>query len=55
VLVSDALIRDERVARLLEEAERINAQVVVLSSEFEPGDRLNALGGIAALLRYPLG
>lgn len=54
VLVSDALIRDEGIARLLENAERINAGVVVLSSEFEPGTRLNALGGIAALLRYPL-
>ncbi len=55
VLVSDALIRDPGIARLLEEAERINARVVVFSSEFEPGNRLNALGGIAALLRYPLG
>jgi protein pelota len=54
VLVSDTLIRDPGVARLLEEAERINARVVVFSSEFEPGNRLNALGGIAALLRYPL-
>jgi len=29
-------------------------KVVIFSTEFEPGKRLNALGGIAALLRYGL-
>lgn len=55
VLVSDTLIRDAGIARLLEDAEKINARVVVFSSEFDPGEQLNALGGIAALLRYSLG
>jgi protein pelota len=32
----------------------MRAAVVVLSSQFEPGERLAALGGIAALLRYKL-
>ncbi|MBO5367722.1 hypothetical protein J6A32_03780, partial [Methanocorpusculum sp.] len=27
----------------------------VLSTEFEPGKRLEGLGGIAALLRYKIG
>ena len=35
-------------------AERMQAKVVVLSTEFEPGERLMALGGIAALLRYKM-
>jgi protein pelota len=30
----------------------MKATIIVLSSEFEPGERLVALGGIAALLRY---
>ena len=32
----------------------MQATIVVLSTEFEPGERLIALGGIAALLRYKL-
>jgi protein pelota len=54
VIVSDRLIRDPEVARLMEQAEQMNATVTVLSSCFEPGERLWALGGIAALLRYAL-
>ncbi|HSQ92874.1 MAG TPA: mRNA surveillance protein Pelota, partial [Methanoregula sp.] len=42
------------VMRLIEDAEAMRATIVVLSSEFEPGERLVALGGIAALLRYNL-
>jgi protein pelota len=52
VLIADTLLRDAQVARLIEEAEAMRATVVVLSSAFEPGERLAALGGIAALLRY---
>ncbi|KAF5036879.1 eRF1 domain 3 [anaerobic digester metagenome] len=54
VLVSDTLLRDEEATRVIEQAEHINASVVVLSTEFEPGERLAALGGVAALLRYRL-
>jgi protein pelota len=32
----------------------MQATIVVLSTEFEPGERLDALGGIAALLRYKM-
>jgi len=55
VLLTDTLLRDPAVTRLLEKAEGMRAVVVVLSSSFEPGERLDALGGIAALLRYTLG
>jgi protein pelota len=52
VLIADTLLRDPQVTRLIDEAEAMRATLVVLSSAFEPGERLMALGGIAALLRY---
>jgi protein pelota len=54
VLLADTLLRDEEVTHLIEKAEAMRATIVVLSSGFEPGERLVALGGIAALLRYRL-
>ena len=54
VLVADTLLRDPATMALIEKAEAMRAVVVVLSSSFEPGERLVALGGIAALLRYKL-
>lgn len=42
----------EEIERMLEEAERQRGEIVVFSTEFEPGKRLNALGGIAAILRF---
>jgi len=52
VLLTDSLLRDPAVGQILEKAEGMRASVVVLSGSFEPGERLDALGGIAALLRY---
>jgi protein pelota len=54
VLVADTLLRDPATMALIESAEAMRATVVVLSSSFEPGERLVALGGIAALLRYKM-
>jgi protein pelota len=54
VLVADTLLRDPPTMDLIEKAEAMRAVVVVLSSSFEPGERLVALGGIAALLRYKM-
>ncbi len=54
VLVADTLLRDPGIANLIEHAEAMKAGVVVLSGSFEPGERLCALGGIAALLRYKI-
>ena len=54
VLVADTLLRDPATLALIDEAEAMRATVVVLSSAFEPGERLVALGGVAALLRYKL-
>lgn len=55
VLVADTLIHDPVIAALLEETERCDAEVVVFSTDFEPGKKLEALGGIAAILRYRIG
>lgn len=54
VLVADTLLRDPVICTMIEEAETMRATVVVLSSAFEPGERLIALGGVAALLRYKI-
>jgi protein pelota len=54
VLIADTLLRDAQVMHVIEDAEAMRATIIVLSSEFEPGERLVALGGIAALLRYKL-
>ena len=52
VMLVDLLLREKKYTSLLEKAEQIGSDVVVLSSRFEPGERLTALGGISALLRY---
>lgn len=52
ILVSDSLLRDGSVVRMLDEAERMHARITIFSSLFEPGKQLGSLGGIAALLRY---
>jgi len=55
VLITDTLLHDAAVTRLIEKAEGMRAKIIVLSGSFEPGERLDALGGIAALLRYKVG
>lgn len=52
LLVSDTLLRDPAAATIITEAEEMRSSVVLLSTRFEPGERLEKLGGIAALLRY---
>jgi protein pelota len=52
VLVADTLLHNKEIIDLIQKAETRRATIVVLSSDFEPGERLIALGGIAALLRY---
>ncbi len=54
ILVCDEMMLDTRVEALLERAEQMRATIVVFSTTFEPGEQLFALGGIAALLRFPI-
>lgn len=63
LLVVDERLREERedsgdwevdVDSIIEAVEHQGGEIVVFSSEFDPGEQLGALGGIAALLRYRL-
>lgn len=54
VLIVDTFLRNAEITRIIEKAESMRAALIVLSGSFEPGERLAALGGIAALLRYKL-
>jgi protein pelota len=55
VLITDTMLHDMTVLNLIEKAEKMRSKIIVLSGSFEPGERLDALGGIAALLRYKVG
>ncbi|HID43916.1 MAG TPA: mRNA surveillance protein pelota, partial [Archaeoglobaceae archaeon] len=56
LLVSDEFLRNERlkwdIDSFLRDVENSRGKVVIMSTEFEPGKRLHALGGIAAILRF---
>jgi protein pelota len=56
LLVVDEFLREHRdeIDPLIEGAEQKGGDVTVLSSEFEPGERVLHIGGVAALLRYRL-
>ncbi len=54
LLVSDRGLRIEKITNLLNRAEQMRSEIVIFSSMFEPGIRLEALGGVAALLRYAI-
>jgi protein pelota len=54
LLVLDELVRRRNLDPLLAEAASTRGKVTIFSSEFEPGERLKSLGGIAALLRFKL-
>jgi protein pelota len=56
LLIADELLRTERegnsIDAFLKDVEHSQGKIVVFSTEFEPGKKLNSLGGIAALLRF---
>lgn len=56
LLIADETLREGReqgnIDHLLREVEKAQGKVVVFSTEFEPGEQLHKLGGIAALLRF---
>jgi len=59
LLVADSTLRgladEKRLAleKIMNEVEAKNGKIVVISTEHEAGEKLLALGGIAALLRFP--
>lgn len=54
LLVLDELARRGRMDGIMREVGNARGKVVIFSSEFEPGERLEALGGVAALLRFKI-
>jgi len=54
LMVADTLLRDPVATGIIRQAEEMRSEVVIFSSRFEPGERLLGLGGIAALLRFPI-
>ena len=54
LLVLDSAVRDLEVERLMRDVEAARGRVVLVSHHHEAGARLGGLGGLAALLRYPI-
>ncbi len=61
LLVADTMLRESSdqnrlsLENLMREVENKNGQVTVISTENEAGTKLQSLGGVAALLRFPIG
>jgi protein pelota len=60
LIVADTTLRDAdeeqrlKMEELMREVEQHNAKITVISTEHEAGAKLLALGGIAAMLRFPI-
>ncbi len=54
LLVLDEHARRGSLEEIMRDVAAARGKVVIFSSEFEPGDRLRALGGVAALLRFKI-
>ena len=54
LLVSDSVVRDLAVERMMHASEEARGTVVLVSSHHEAGAKLEGLGGVAALLRFPI-
>ncbi|MHC1631488.1 MAG: mRNA surveillance protein pelota [Methanotrichaceae archaeon] len=54
LMVLDELARRSNLDSMMRTVVNSRGKIVVFSSEFEPGKRLEALGGIAALLRFKI-
>ena len=56
LLVSDKYFREKRdlVEKIIEGTKRARGEFFILNSKYEPGEKLNGLGCIAAILRYKI-
>lgn len=54
LLILDTLVRDEEGEELMKKTEEQGGEVIVVSSTHEGGEKLEALGGVGALLRYKI-
>ena len=55
LLILDTIARGGRADDLFDLARRANSTTRVISSGHDGGRKLDGLGGVAALLRYPIG
>lgn len=54
LLILDEEVRTEKAENLMKQTESMGGKVIVVSSTHEGGEKLEALGGIGALLRYKI-
>ena len=54
LLVSESVVRNLAIERLMHDAEAVRGAVVLVSTHHEAGAKLEGLGGVAALLRFPI-
>ncbi len=54
LLILDKRVRDEEGEKIMERTEQLGGNVIIVSSSHEGGDKLEALGGYGALLRYKI-
>ena len=54
LLILDVKIADDGMGDLMDTVENMKGEVMIISSEHEGGNQLESLGGMAAMLRYPI-
>ena len=54
LIVLDKIVRSEDLENSMDMVENMSGEVLVISSEHEGGKQLEALGGMAAILRYAI-
>ena len=54
MIVLDKIVRSEDLENSMDMVENMSGEVLVISSEHEGGKQLEALGGMAAILRYAI-
>ena len=54
LLVLDELVRQKDIQKIMNNAENMGGNVEIISSQHDGGKQLEALGSIAAFLRYPI-
>ena len=54
LLVVDELVRQDPIQKIMNTTENMGGNIEIISSQHDGGKQLDALGSIAAFLRYPL-
>ena len=52
ILVSDKLMRDNDIEKMIDEQKKQKGEVMIINTTHEAGEKLHALGGVAAFLRF---